>query len=129
MPIVRIDIQAGKTTEYKRALLHGIRRAMTEALGVADDRVMQRVIEAPVEDVDTTAAKSDRLTIIEISMLPGRSAGLKLKLYDAIAKNLAFDPGVSPSDLVIIVSDPPGDCFYLNGAIQCDMPSDTETGA
>lgn len=122
MPIVRIDIQAGKSTAYKRALLHGVRIAMTEALDVANDRIMQRVIETQVDDIDTTSVKSDRLTIIDISMLPGRSAGLKQRLYEQIARRLSRDPGVHESDLIVIVNDPPSECFYLNGAIQCATP-------
>lgn len=50
MPIVRIDIQAGKSTAYKRAILHGVRTAVTKALGVGDDRVTQRLIETPAEE-------------------------------------------------------------------------------
>ncbi|HSK46781.1 MAG TPA: tautomerase family protein [Coriobacteriia bacterium] len=122
MPIVRIDIQSGKTTAYTRSLLGGVRMALTEALGVPDDRVMQRVIETPAEDIDTTDIKSDRLTIIEISMLSGRGPELKERLYSAIAKRLGFEPGISAHDLIVIVHDPAGECFYLNGAIQCDVP-------
>ena len=122
MPIVRIDIQAGKSTAYKRALLHGVREGIKSALEVHDDRIMQRIVETPVDDIDTTAAKSDRLTIVEVSMLPGRTAGLKQKLYEAIAAHLAHEPGVNESDLIVIVNDPPAECFYLNGAIQCATP-------
>lgn len=127
MPIVRIDIQSGKTTAYKRSILNGVRQAMTSALGVDDDRVMQRIVETPAEDIDTTEIKSDRLTIVEISMLPGRGKELKHKLYQAIATRLGLEPGIAAHDLIVILNDPSGECFYLNGAIQCEMP-DPEGG-
>lgn len=118
MPIVRIDIQAGKSTEYRRALLHGVRDAITSALGVPDERIMQRIIETPAEDIDATEVKSDRLTIVEITMM-SRPAEKKDALYREIAKNLGIAPGVSAKDLVVLVNDPAAECFFLNGTMQC----------
>jgi hypothetical protein len=130
VPIVRIDIQAGKTTVYKRALLGGVRMAITSVLGVPDDRVMQRIVETPAEDIDTTEIRSDRLTVVEISMLAGRGPELKEELYRAISKRLSFEPGISEHDLIVVVNDPPAECFYLNGAIQCGptAPADDDAG-
>jgi len=118
MPIVRIDIQAGKSTEYKRAILHGVRAAITEALGVPDDRVTQRIVETPAEDIDTTEIRSDRLTVVEITMLP-RPSNRKEELYRAVAKNLGTDLGISGHDLIVLVNDPAAECFFLNGQMQC----------
>lgn len=118
MPIVRIDVQAGKSTAYKRSILHGVRSALIEAFGVPDERIMQRIVETPAEDIDTPEVKSDRLTIVEVSMLP-RSSELKDKLYRSIAAKLGFEPGIAAHDLVVIVNDPAAECFFLNGAMQC----------
>lgn len=117
MPIVRIDIESGKPVEYRRALLGGVRRGITSALGVTDDRVNQRIFETPAENTDTAATKSERYTVVEISMLPGRGPELKDRLYRAIAEELAVDPGISAPDLVVLVRDPAAECFYLNGAM------------
>jgi len=114
---VRIDIQSGKSTAYKRELLNGVRSAITGALGVPDDRVMQRIIETPAEDIDTTGVRSDRLTIVEISMLAGRGRELKDALYQALSRRLALEPGITAHDLIVIVNDPPAECFCLNGEI------------
>lgn len=118
MPIVRIDIQAGKSTAYKRSILHGVRAAVTTALGVADDRVMQRIIEAAPEDIDAPEVRSDRLTVIEIAMLPGRDKGMKLALYQQIVAKLGFEPGIAEHDIVVIVSDPPAECFCVGGVTE-----------
>lgn len=122
MPIVRIDIQSGKPTGYKRALLRGVREGIASALGVPHDRITQRIIETPVEDIDSPDIKTDRLTIVEITMLP-RTPELKEAMYAEIARYLYRDPGVSDHDLVVLVRDPAAECFYLNGAMQCAMPS------
>jgi phenylpyruvate tautomerase PptA (4-oxalocrotonate tautomerase family) len=125
MPIVRIDIQSGKTTEYKRQILHGVRDAIVSELGVPGERVMQRVVETAREDIDASEARSDRLTIIEITMLP-RGKELKEPLYRAIASRLGIEPGITQHDLVVLVNDPAAECFFVNGRMMCDEPDDPE---
>lgn len=119
VPIVRIDIQSGKTTAYKRALLNGVRNALATALEIPDDRIMQRIVETPGEDIDTTEIRSDRLTIVEISLIAGRGPELKERLYTAIAKRLGFEPGISEHDLVVVLHEAVGECFFVNGAMPC----------
>ena len=127
MPIVRIDIQSGKTTAYKRDILHGVRSAIVEALDVPDDRVMQRLIEAPAENIDAPEIRSDRLTIIEVSMLPGRGPDLKEALYSAIVRKLGEKPGIYSHDIMVLINDPSAECFALGGVMQCTLtPSPDE---
>lgn len=128
MPIVRIDIQAGKTTVYKRALLHGVRDGIKAALGVSDDRISQRIIETPAENIDAPEIRSDRLTVVEISMLAGRGSALKQKMYAEVSRRLSREPGIAAHDLIVVVNDPAGECFYLNGAIQCSVPEPSDEG-
>ncbi len=123
MPLVRIDIQSGKTTSYKRAILHGVRTAITSALDVPTDRVMQRIVETPGEDIDVTEVRSDRLTIIEISMLPGRGPELKRSLYERIVRELGMTPGIAATDIMVLVNDPVAECFAIGGVMQCTLPA------
>jgi phenylpyruvate tautomerase PptA (4-oxalocrotonate tautomerase family) len=126
MPIVRIDIQSGKTTSYKRDILHGVRSAVVEALGVAEDRVMQRIIETPGDDIDAPEIRSDRLTIIEVAMLPGRGPDLKEALYSAIVRRLGEKPGIYSHDIMVLISDPAAECFALGGVMQCTVTEPEE---
>ncbi len=119
MPIVRIDLQSGKSTAYKRSILHGVRTAITSTLGVPDERVMQRIVETPSDDIDLTDVRTDRLTIVEISMLTGRGVQLKAELYRAIAERLLENPGITRHDLVVLVNEGAGECFFLNGQTSC----------
>jgi len=123
MPLVRIDIQSGKTTAYKRAILRGVRAAITTALDVPDERVMQRIMETPGEDIDASDVRSDRLTIIEISMLPGRGPELKRALYERIVRELGLAPGIDAHDIMVLVNDPVAECFALGGVMQCTLPA------
>ena len=122
MPIVRIDIESGKSAAYKRAILRGVRSAITGALGVPDERLMQRLAETPAEDIDAFEVRSDRLTIIEISMLPGRGPELKRSMYDRIVSELSTDPGIHAHDIMVLVNDPAAECFALGGVMQCTSP-------
>jgi len=128
VPIVRIDIQSGKSTEYKRAVLHGVRDAIVTALSVDGERVMLRIIETPAEDIDITANRSDALTIIEVSMLSGRGADLKGRMYEGIVANLAADPGIHARDIMVMVSDPSAECFALGGVMQCTLAPNPHVG-
>ena len=122
MPIVRIDIQAGKSTAYKRDILHSVRSAIVESLAVPDDRIMQRIVETPSENIDSPQAPSDHLTIVEIAMLPGRDAVLKQAMYSAIVANLGEKPGIHQADITVLVSDPSAECFAIGGVMQCTLP-------
>jgi phenylpyruvate tautomerase PptA (4-oxalocrotonate tautomerase family) len=121
VPIVRIDIQSGKSTEYKRAVLHGVRAAIVRALGIDDERIMSRIIETPAEDIDITANRSDALTVVDIAILPGRGPDLKSALYEAIVTNLGDDPGIHARDIMVVVNDPSAECFALGGVMQCNL--------
>jgi phenylpyruvate tautomerase PptA (4-oxalocrotonate tautomerase family) len=124
--IVRIDIQAGKTTAYKRDILHAVRSAIAESLGLADDRVMQRVIETPAENIDGPEERSDRTTLIEIATLPAQDAAHKQELYTAIVAHLGEKPGIHQHDITVLVNEPSAECFAVGGVMQCTLPGAPE---
>ena len=130
MPIVRIDIQAGKSTAYKRDILHAVREAITTSLGVPDERVMQRLIESPPDNIDVPEIRSDALAIIEVTMLPGRGPELKQAMYAAIVARLGEKPGIHQHDITVIVHEPAAECFAVGGVMQCTLPvsPSAETG-
>jgi phenylpyruvate tautomerase PptA (4-oxalocrotonate tautomerase family) len=121
VPVVRIDIQAGKSTAYKREILHAVRTAIVESLGVEHERVMQRIIETPAENIDSPDTRTDHLTIIEISMLPGRGPELKQAMYGAIVAHLGESPGIHQHDITVLVNDPSAECFAIGGVMQCNL--------
>jgi phenylpyruvate tautomerase PptA (4-oxalocrotonate tautomerase family) len=123
VPIVRIDIQAGKSTAYKRDILHSVRSAIVEALGVAEGRIMQRIVETPAENIDSPEGRTDRLTIVEVAMLPGRDAPLKQAMYAAIVAHLGEKPGIHQHDITVLVADPAAECFAIGGVMQCTLPA------
>ena len=114
MPFVRIDIQSGKTTAYKRAILASTRRAITSALGVGGERVFQRIVETPRDDIDVADERSDRFTLVEIAMKP-RETDLKHRLYAAVVNELGESPGIVAHDVAVYVVEQPPECFCASG--------------
>lgn len=105
MPIVRIDVTGPKSTEYKRALLSGARRAVVVALGVGDERVTVRVVETPAECVDAPPCRTDRFTVVEVLLYEGRSEDLKRALVKALRDELAAAPGIEECEVSIFIHD------------------------
>lgn len=115
MPFVRIDMVSGMPAEYRSAVLHGVRDAVVGALGVPDERVKQRIIETPSENIDLPAEHTDRFLVVEVSMLPGRGPELKRALYERLVRNLGADPGIPAAEINVLISDPAAECFCIGG--------------
>lgn len=101
MPIVRIDVVGPKRAAYKRALLAGVRSAVTSALGVGDERVTLRIIETEADDVDLPSCRTERFTVIEVAMYEGRTPEMKAAMVAAARDALAADPGIEPSEVQV----------------------------
>ena len=106
MPLVRIDLRAGTSEAYRKALGDGVHRAMVEAMGVpADDRfqvISEYSAENLIYDPQYLGVKrSDRVVFIQIVLSTGRKPAQKRALYKRITELLAKAPGVRSEDVVI----------------------------
>jgi 4-oxalocrotonate tautomerase len=110
MPLVRIDLPAGKPAAWKRAIADGVHAALVETAGVPlDDRFQILRENAPDERIVDPAymgiARSADFTLVQIFLSVGRSDAIKRALYAAIARNLAADPGLRPQDVMIALDE------------------------
>ena len=106
MPLVRIDLRAGKSAEYRKALGDGVHRAIVEAMAVPADDHFQVITEHPAEGLIYDpqylgVRRSDNVVFVQITLSSGRKPQQKRRLFKHIADNLAESPGLKPSDLVI----------------------------
>jgi 4-oxalocrotonate tautomerase len=106
MPLVRISLRHGTSSEYRQALADGVHRAMVEALAVPPDDRFQVVTEHPPEGLIYDPQylgirRSERVVFVQITMSYGRKPQQKRKLYKRMAEILAESPGLPPQDLVI----------------------------
>jgi phenylpyruvate tautomerase PptA (4-oxalocrotonate tautomerase family) len=76
---------------------------------------MQRIVESVPENIDAPGRQAERLTIIDITMLSGRDAEIKRSLYGQVVSRLGVEPGIEPESIMVVVHDPPAECFCLGG--------------
>jgi 4-oxalocrotonate tautomerase len=123
MPLVRISMREGKSSQYRRAIADGVHGALIEAASVPElDRFQILTEHAPADLIyDPTylgVTRSDDIVMIQIT-LNARAQAVKVALYKAIAERLAKNPGVRPQDvLVSLVSVQPEDWSFGDGKAQ-----------
>jgi 4-oxalocrotonate tautomerase len=110
MPLVRIELPAGKPAAWKRAIADGVHAALVETAGVpADDRFQILSEQSPdLRIVDPNylgIARTADFVLVQIFLSVGRSGAIKRSLYAAIARNLGADPGLRPQDLMIALAE------------------------
>ena len=106
MPLVRIDLRAGTSEQYRKALGDGVHRAMVEALGAPADDRFQVITEHPVVGLNYDAQylgirRSDNVVFVQVTLSAGRKPMQKRKFYKRVTELLAESPGVKPADVVI----------------------------
>jgi 4-oxalocrotonate tautomerase len=106
MPLVRIDLRAGSSQEYRKSLGDGVHRAMIEALAIPPDDRFQVIMEHPPEGLVYDPGylgvrRSDRVVFVQITLSAGRKPQQKRKLYRRMVEILAESPGLKPQDLLI----------------------------
>lgn len=115
MPLVRIEIIEGKSAQYKRQLMDGIHQAICTALEVEDWDRFQRLYELPAANFELSESKTEKFTLIEIKMFPGRSKEQKAKLYKAIVDELKMRLEIEATDVFIVLEEPSNENWGLAG--------------
>ena len=115
MPLIRVDIVKGKSPEYKKILLDCLHEGMMETLGIEDWDRFQRIIEIDKENFEIPSGKTENFTIIEITMFQGRSKEQKRALIEIITKKLGERLEIIPTDVFIIINEPPNENWGLGG--------------
>jgi phenylpyruvate tautomerase PptA (4-oxalocrotonate tautomerase family) len=113
MPFVKIEVKKGKSSEYKEAILDGVRNALIETIKVSEDNTFQRIYEFDEADFEYPRSRTENVTIIEITMYTGRTVETKKALYTSITYNLAQNPEIAGSDISIIIYDVPSEDMAL----------------
>lgn len=124
MPLARIDLMEGKSSEYKRALADGVYRALVEAVGAPEGDQFAVVSEHGREGLVYSpdyldVERTDDVVFVQITLNEGRPVEKKKALYAKIVELFAEDPGVRPEDVVIsLVEVEKASWSYGNGDAQ-----------
>ena len=108
MPLVRIDVQTGRTPAQLRGIADVVQEVMLEVFAAPPRDRYQIITEHPVghiiaEDTGLGLERSDGVTVIQIFQ-QGRSSEQKQAAYAQLAARLEQECDVRPEDLVVSVT-------------------------
>ena len=115
MPLVRVDMIKGKLPGYKKTVLDCIHIGLMESIGIEDWDRFQRIVEIPRDDFETAPGKTDNFMIIELTLFPGRTKEQKGDAIKAITSRLGDSLGIAPTDVFIVINEPPLENWGMGG--------------
>lgn len=116
MPLVKISILKGRSVSEKTKLLDVVHSSLVEAFKIPIHDRTQRVYEFSKVDFEIEDGRSDKYTIVEIIIFPGRSVEAKKKLYKLIFSRLK-ELGYQDNDATVVLHEPDLDNWGLRGGV------------
>ena len=106
MPLVRIALMEGKSSDYSQKLGDAVHRAMVETMNVPPLDRFQVITEYKKSDFIYDAqylniARTDDLVMIQITLNAGRSTDQKKAFYGRVADLLVAELKLRPEDVLI----------------------------
>ncbi len=107
MPLIHINLRAGKPEAYRQAIFDGLYRAMREALNVPEDDQFMTITEHEVANFRHGNAygvtRSADVVYIQITVFDTRTAEQKKALFKRGAELLGKNPGIQPENVFVNV--------------------------
>ncbi len=108
MPLVRIDVQEGRSPEQLRKIADVVQEVMLDAFAAPPRDRYQIITEHPVgqiiaEDTGLGFERTNGLVVIQI-LQQGRTTEQKTAAYQQLATRLCDECGVQPTDLIVTIS-------------------------
>ena len=116
MPLARIEVRKSRPAEEVAAIMEAVYQAQREALKVPEGDRQIRYVEHKPAYFSVPPGKTENYTLVEITLFPGRSLEAKRNLYKSIVQRFGA-LGISPSDIFIVLYEPPLDNWGLRGGI------------
>jgi phenylpyruvate tautomerase PptA (4-oxalocrotonate tautomerase family) len=116
MPLVTLSFRKGRTPEHKQALMQAVHASLVEAFQIPTWDLNQRIWELDPENFQIPSTKSEKYTIVEMTVFPGRSLEAKKKLYQLIVTKLEA-LGIQRADVVIVLHEPALDNWGVKGGV------------
>ncbi|MES9833048.1 MAG: tautomerase family protein [Candidatus Thiodiazotropha sp. DIVDIV] len=105
--MIRIYGIKQKLNPIKKKLSDLINQCMVKALSFPDNKRAHRFFPMEKEDYFYPEGRTDAYTVIEISMMEGRSVEAKKRLIHLLFNSIESELGVSPMDVEITISEAP----------------------
>lgn len=121
MPMVRIDLPAGRSADERAAIADVVYESMVATANVpANDRFMvvsEHSAGDLIMDPHYLLDRSPAALIIQITLNQGRSLEVKKALYRAIADGLHERVGIDVNDVMISLVEVPKENWSFGGGI------------
>ena len=121
MPLVHIQLRAGKPEAYRQAIFDSLYRAMRDALGVPEGDQFMTITEHDAANFRHGAAygvaRSHDLVYIQITVFNTRTVEQKKALFRRIAEQLGESPGIRPEDVFVNIHDAPKENWSVGHGI------------
>lgn len=115
MAQVKIYGLRGSLSSRRAALSDAIHTALMESFGLPQEKRFQRFILLEPEDFIYPADRSDRYTILEISIFQGRSPEAKKRLITLLFAYAEARAGITPQDLEVTIFETPQASWGIRG--------------
>lgn len=109
MPLIRIDIPEGVSSEKKGIIHKGVREVVLKTLAPKEVKYDYVSIR------EAFGIIGDGLPVVDVDLRPGREPERKKALVDGIAELLAETLGIKPEDIYVIFRETPAHNHYTGG--------------
>lgn len=113
--MIRIYGIKEKLNPIKTKLSNVINQCMVDALAFPDNKRAHRFIPMKKDDYFYPEGRTDAYTVIEISMMDGRSVEAKKRLIHLLFERIELKIGVSPIDIEITIMESPASNWGFRG--------------
>jgi 4-oxalocrotonate tautomerase len=122
MPLVRIDLIAGKSVEFRKALGEIIYLAMRETINVPANDKFQIITEHAADEINVADnylgnAYSKDIVLIQITLNAGRTVEMKKAFFKKIADDIHAQLNVRRDDVVINLVEVAKENWSFGGGI------------
>ena len=105
--MIRIYGIADRLVPVRERLSAVINRCMVEALAFPENKRAHRFFPMAPENFFFPEGRSEAYTVIEITLMEGRSAQAKKKLLHLLFAAIEGELGIAPADVEITISEAP----------------------
>lgn len=109
MPVIRIEVPEGTDKSAKKRIREGVKQAVLDTLAPKETKYDYVAVS------EVFAELGDGVPLVAVDLRPGRDAGRKKALTDAIAAILQVELGSDPADLYVLFRENPAENHYTGG--------------
>ena len=115
MAQVKIYGRRERLGPIKGELSDVVHSCLVDALGLPAEKRFQRFLGLEADDFVFPADRSERYTIVEISMFEGRSSEAKKRLIRLLFERIEARVGIAPQDVEITIFETPKGNWGIRG--------------